>query len=73
MYNEKLTITLPQFNGQNILQTSFVHGCETEPVAGLKLRHDRLSKDYQGTVPIKKINTTIKIFRKAIPTESEFS
>ena len=44
--NEKLTITLPQFKGKNILQTSFVHGYETEPVAGLKLRHDRLSKDY---------------------------
>ena len=46
MYNENLTITLPQFNGQHILQTSFVHGHETEPVAALKLRHDRLSKDY---------------------------
>ena len=46
MYNEKPTITLPQFKGQNILQTSLVHGCETELVAGLKLRHNRLSKDY---------------------------
>ena len=46
MYNEKLTITLLQFDGQNILQTSFVHGYETESVAGLKLTHDRLSKDY---------------------------